>query len=91
MTGARRIAGRSAAATVAALGGAALLRRRRRRRHDYRVFVLEYHDVGSSGSEREGVVSAARLARHLRFLQHHFRLTSLSDAVEALAGPKGLG
>jgi len=91
MTGARRIAGRSAAATVAALGGAALLRRRRRRRHDYRVFVLEYHDVGSSGSEREGVVSAARLARHLRFLQSHFRLTSLSGAVEALAGPKGPG
>lgn len=85
----RRLVGRGLAATVAAVGGAALLRRRRRRRGDHRVFLLEYHDVCARGPEREGVVAAARLGRHVRFLRRCFRIESLSEAVDALAAPAG--
>lgn len=68
----------------AALGGPALVRRRRRRRTDQRVVILEYHDV-SAGPEREGVVSARRFRRHLRYLTRHYRVAPLSDAVAMLA------
>ena len=51
---------------------------RRRLSGDYRVFILEYYDVVSGGSVREGTVSRERFRRHLRFRRTRCRLVSLS-------------
>lgn len=78
-------------ATVAVGSGLArLLRRRRRARGDFRVFLLEYHDVGPGPAEPEGTVSAARLRLHLDFLRRHHRCLTLAAAAERLAAPAGL-
>ena len=78
------------AGAFAVAGGEAIRRRGRSRRGDHRVFILEYHDVGPDGDEREGVVSASRLRRHLRFLGRRYRIVSLAEAVAALGAPGGL-
>jgi peptidoglycan/xylan/chitin deacetylase (PgdA/CDA1 family) len=63
---------------------------RRRKVGDYRVFILEYHDVAAGGSEPEGTVSQERFHRQLRFLRDHCRLVSLTRAVELLRTPAPL-
>jgi peptidoglycan/xylan/chitin deacetylase (PgdA/CDA1 family) len=89
MTVIRRSAVALASLLAAATGVTTYLRRRRRRRGDFRVFVLEYHDV-SGGPEHEGVVSDARFRAHLRYLKRNFRVESLSRAVELLREPAAL-
>ena len=74
------------ARSVALTGVPALLRRRRHRRRDFRVYILEYHDFCQhDAEEHEGVVSVARLRRHLRHLKRDFRLVTVAQAAEALA------
>lgn len=79
------------AARAAGLPG--LLRRRRHRRGDYRVFILEYHEVcGRPDEESEGTVSAQRLERHLRFLAPHFEVVTVAEAARRLSsGGPGRG
>jgi peptidoglycan/xylan/chitin deacetylase (PgdA/CDA1 family) len=89
MTALRRSAVVLASLLAGATGATAYLRQRRRRRGDFRVFVLEYHDV-SAGPEREGVVSEARFRAHLRYLKRNFRIESLSRAVALLRDPAAL-
>ena len=91
MSRGRRTAARLAAAMVRASAAGALLRRRRHQRGDFRVFILEYHDVTNSTREPEGVVSATRFRRHLRHLRRHCRLVSLSRATALLNDPGALG
>lgn len=75
---------------VAATSGlAGALRRRRRQRVDFRVFVLEYHDV-SSGDAREGIVTGARFRQHLAYLRRNYRVVSLETAMRSLADPGSL-
>lgn len=74
-----------------AAGLPSLERRRRHRRGDYRLYVLEYHEVcGTAAEEREGVVSAERLARHLRFLGPLFRCVTLAEGAKRLAAGEPL-
>ena len=74
------------ARTVGLAGLPTLMRRRRHRRRDFRVYILEYHDFcRHDAEEHEGVVSAARLRRHLRHLKRNFRLVTVAQAAEALA------
>ncbi len=80
---ARKAGTRATALLLRASGILGLVKRRRRRRGDFRLFVLEYHDV-SDALEPEGVVSSARLGRHLRHLASDYRLATLSDAVDTL-------
>ena len=86
----RRSAVRLAGGLVTASGTAALLRRQRRQRDDFRVFILEYHEVTDGSNETEGVISARRFRQHLRYLKRHFRLASLHDAVSLLAESRAL-
>lgn len=61
---------------------------RRRRRADFRIFILDYHEVERGPIEREGVVSADRFRRHIHFLKQRFDIVSLAEAVDRLAaGP----
>lgn len=81
---------RSAVDTVARLAHAsgllASLRRRRHRRRDYRVYILEYHDLcATRAEERESIVSAERLGDHLRFLAPHYRFATVAQAAEWLS------
>lgn len=78
------------AALLTASGVSDLLRRRRRARGEARVFVLAYHEVTADGREREGVVSAARLRRHVAALGRRCRLVTLAEAAAALAEPGAL-
>lgn len=57
---------------------------RRRLSGDYRVFILEYHEVTPGDEEKEGAVSRERFRRQLRFLRTRCRLVSLSEAVGLL-------
>ncbi len=66
-----------------------LLRLRRRRRSDFRVFILEYHEITST-DESEGRVAAARFRRHVRYLKQHYRLESLRGATRLLSGRQKL-
>lgn len=76
---------------VRAAGLPGLLRRRRHGRGDYRVFILEYHEVcGSPEGEREGIVSAQRLEAHLRFLAPHHEVVTVAEAARRL-GSGALG
>jgi len=59
---------------------------KRRLSGDYRVFILEYHDVTAGEAETEGAVSRERFRRQLRFLRTRCRLVSLSEAVGLLRG-----
>lgn len=85
MRPARRLAAEVVSLAAAALGLPARLRRRRRRRGDFRVFILEYHDVAADGTEREGVIAAERFRRHLRWLKRHYRPATLASVGELLA------
>ncbi len=60
------------------------LRARRRRRGDFRVFILDYHEVERGPIEPEGVVSQTRFRSHVRFLKKHFDIVSLAEAVDRL-------
>jgi peptidoglycan/xylan/chitin deacetylase (PgdA/CDA1 family) len=71
-------------------GVPALLRRRRHRRGDFRVFILEYHDLCGGAGEREGVVSDRRFERHLRHLRRRHRFATVADAADLLRRPEGL-
>lgn len=62
----------------------AALRLRRRRRKDFRVYILEYHDV-SGEAEREGTVHTQRFRRHLGFLSSRYRICTVAEAAERLA------
>ena len=85
----RRAVVTAVSAAAVASGLTAYLRRRRHRRGDFRVFLLEYHDV-TDGAEREGVVSEARFRAHLRHLKRHYRVESLAGALELLRNPERL-
>lgn len=67
-------------------GWTRLMRRRRHGRGDYRLYILEYHDLCGDGEvEREGMVSAERLARHLRWLGQRFQLVTVEQGARWLA------
>ena len=85
----RRLAARGVAALARGSGWLARTRRRRHQQRDFRLYVLEYHDV-TGGEEHEGTVSTARFGAHLRYLKRRFRLTSLATAAAELAVPGGL-
>jgi peptidoglycan/xylan/chitin deacetylase (PgdA/CDA1 family) len=87
MTAARKWAVRAAGALVTFSGAGTLARWQRHRRGDFRVFILEYHDVCEGTFESEGVVSAARFRCHIRYLSQRFKLASLSEALTHLAKP----
>jgi peptidoglycan/xylan/chitin deacetylase (PgdA/CDA1 family) len=70
-------------------GVCAYLRHRRRRRGDFRVHILEYHDV-SDGPEFEGTVSDRRFRRHLRHLAKRYPIVTLSQAAALLRGQEPL-
>lgn len=53
-------------------------------RTEPRLHILEYHEVDGDQPETEGVVSAARFRRHIRYLKKYFRLETLSRALELL-------
>jgi len=80
----RRIAARWVSEATGRSGLLELIRATRRRRGDYRVFILEYHDLVSRGNEPEGTVTKERFHRHLRFLKDRCRLVTLSEAVDRL-------
>jgi peptidoglycan/xylan/chitin deacetylase (PgdA/CDA1 family) len=63
---------------------------KRRRSGDYRVFILEYHDVSAGDGEPEGTVSRERFRGQLRYLQSQCRLVSLSEAVDLLQRRRAL-
>jgi len=67
-----------------------LLRTRRRKRFGPSLFILEYHDVTGDGREHEGVISAERFRRHLRYLKSRFRVDTVSKGAERLAEPGAL-
>ncbi len=73
-----------------ASGLTSAITRRRRRRRDFRVFILEYHDVSTNSKEREGTISCARLRRHLRFLKRRYRPATLCRAAVRLQNASGL-
>ncbi len=85
----RRVALHAVSLLAAASGLTRLRRRRRHRRGDFRLYLLEYHDVAGD-VEKEGTVSALRFERHLRYLRRHFRLDTLASAIERLEAPAGL-
>jgi len=56
----------------------------RKTRGGHRVSILAYHEVCTGREEREGVISADRLRRHLRYIKDNFRVVSLRQCVGAL-------
>lgn len=92
MTGrsARRLAARAAAALAAATGLLAGRERRRHGRGEYRLFLLEYHDVSAGGREAEGVIAQTRFRRHLHHLRRRYRCVTLAEGARRLAAPGGL-
>ncbi|MEM1206763.1 MAG: polysaccharide deacetylase family protein [Acidobacteriota bacterium] len=80
----RRLAAMGVALAAKATGYLAWWNRRRHRRGDFRVFILEYHDVAEGGGEKEGTVSRRRFRRHLRWLSKRYRFTTVAQAAEAL-------
>ncbi len=83
----RRLAVRAVSLIASASGLTSLRRRRRLGRGDYRLFVLEYHDVTAESGEKEGTVTAERFRRHLRHLKQRFRIDTLASAIERLEAP----
>ncbi len=58
----------------------------RRRRADYRVFILEYHDVGPESSTREGSIPVSLLKRHIDHLRRRqLDPCSLSEATRKIS------
>lgn len=90
MMRARRMAVALTSLAAVATGMTAFLRRQRHRRSDYRVYILEYHNVTKGRAEREGAISVTRFLRHLRYLKRRFSLESLSRAAELLSEPRAL-
>jgi peptidoglycan/xylan/chitin deacetylase (PgdA/CDA1 family) len=106
MSVARRAVLIGASLAAAASGVESALRRRRRQLGEPRVFVLFYHDVSAPDvtaaagiptaalypdpAEPEGVISAGRLQRQLRYLKRRYRFASLSQAAARLARPGAL-
>ncbi len=86
----RRVALHSAALLAAGSGLTRTLKARRLRRRDYRVFILEYHDVSPDGSEFEGTISQARFRRHVQWLKKRFLIVTLEQSVERLMSDAGL-
>ncbi len=86
----RKLAVRAVSLLAASSGLTRLRRRRRHRRGDFRLYVLEYHDV-AGGVEHEGTVSTERFRRHLRYLKQRFRIDTLAAAYERLEAPGGPG
>ncbi len=84
----RKLAVRGVSLLAVASGLTSLRRRWRHRRGDFRLYVLEYHDV-AAGAEQEGTVKAERFRRHLRYLKRRFRIETLAAAFERL-GAGGL-
>lgn len=85
---ARKLAVRAVSLLAVASGLTRLRRRRRHRRGDFRLYVLEYHDIGAV--EKEGTVATERFRRHLRYLKPRFRIDTLAAAFERLeAGSTG--
>lgn len=60
------------------------LRQRRRNAGDFRVFMLEYHDISSDGHECEGTVSQRRFEEHVRHLQDLYEVQTVRQAAESL-------
>lgn len=83
----RRLAANLVAAAAAASGWLHIVRRQRHRRGDFRLYILEYHDVHED-HEHEGTVSAARFRRHLCHLQRRFRFAPLTPAHQQLQAGK---
>lgn len=86
----RRVALHCGALLGMATGVTRTLKARRLRRRDYRLFILEYHDVSSNGSEFEGTISKARFFRHLKWLKRRFQIVTLGESTERLASDSGL-
>ena len=80
----RRFAVRLVSGLARASGWTTLARRRRHRRGDYRLYVLEYHDVAGDSAEKESTVSAARFTSHLQHLRRRFQIETLAAAAERL-------
>ncbi len=83
----RRLAVRAVSLLATASGLTGLRRRRRHQQGDFRLFVLEYHDVTADGAEKEGTVTAERFGRHLRHLRRRFEIDTLASAIERLEAP----
>ena len=81
----RRFATHLIALAATATGWVHIQRAQRLKREDYRVFVLEYHEVADE-LEREGVVNRRRLRRHLESLERDYEIVSLSTALRKLQG-----
>lgn len=82
----RQLAVRAVSLLATASGLTRLRRRQRHRRGDYRLFVLEYHDV-ADGVEKEGTVSTERFRRHLRHLRQRFQIDTLASSIDRLESP----
>lgn len=80
----RRIAVAAVSLLARCSGLNAALRLRRHRQKDFRVYILEYHDV-SGEREAEGTVHTERFRRHLRFLSSRFRTCTVAEAAGRLA------
>lgn len=57
-------------------------RRRRRTKRQFRLYILEYHNVTDARTEPEGTISKERFRRHLRYLARHYEILSLPEAVD---------
>ncbi len=85
----RRLALHLVATLAKASGWIHLTRRRRRRCGDFRLYILEYHDVTQDTHEKEGTVSALRFRDHLRHFRKSYRIETLATAVDLLKAPRG--
>ncbi len=93
----RRLAARLVAVAATASGWSSITRRRRHRRGDYRLYILEYHDISDhekegplaegtfpEGTLPEGTVSAVRFRRHLKHLKQRLHFAPLTAAHQQL-------
>ena len=80
----RRTSARYLALLAGASGLTRGLRRRRKSAGDFRVFILEYHDISPDGHECEGTVSHTRFERHARHLKKLYEVQTVRQAAESL-------
>lgn len=78
------------AGAMARMGVTEALAAWRRRRGDFRVFILDYHEVTAGPEEPEGSVSADRFRNHLQYLGERYDIVSLSRAVGLLTDGNSL-